>query len=273
MRVVGQWRKLQQTGSVAGYADYVFRLKALCDMGEAAEFKLAFFGLQPELQAEVRKYLRQNRLRQLELEKLFAVAQDAEVGISGRFRRRGHVGQDGSAFGKPGAKKEGSASANTVMLDVGNGDASRKGGRSTEKRVDGAGGGHTGSKCSTTSSWGSGGTRRTDRSKNDSWQSKNDSWGWGRSRDNASTGNGNGRRYASEGGGGSLCFICDKVGHGWVNCPQKRSGRGCFRCGSESHQFSKCPQRKDNNTSSGWDSSGSQDDDDLLACSISMVET
>ena len=83
MRVVGQWRRLQQTGSVAGYADYVFRLKALCDIGESAEFKLAFFGLQPELQAEVRKYLRQNHLRQLELERLFAVAQDAEVGLTG----------------------------------------------------------------------------------------------------------------------------------------------------------------------------------------------
>ena len=45
MRVVGQWRRLQQTGSVAAYADHVFRLKALCDMGEVAEFKLAFYGL------------------------------------------------------------------------------------------------------------------------------------------------------------------------------------------------------------------------------------
>ena len=60
---VGQWRRLQQTGSVAGYADHTFRLKALCEIGEAAEFKLAFYGLQPELQAEVRKYLRQNRVR------------------------------------------------------------------------------------------------------------------------------------------------------------------------------------------------------------------
>ena len=32
MRVVGQWRRLQQTGSVAAYADYTFRLKALCEM-------------------------------------------------------------------------------------------------------------------------------------------------------------------------------------------------------------------------------------------------
>ena len=89
MRVVGQWRRLQQTGSVAAYADHVFRLKALCDMGEVAEFKLAFYGLQPELQAEVRKHLCQNKLHQLELEKLFAIAQDAEVGLAGRFGRRG----------------------------------------------------------------------------------------------------------------------------------------------------------------------------------------
>ena len=92
MRVVGQWRRLQQIGSVASYADYIFRLKALCDIGASAEFKLAFFGLQPELQAEVRKYLRQNRLKQLELEKLFAVAQDAEVGLTGRVGRRGNMG-------------------------------------------------------------------------------------------------------------------------------------------------------------------------------------
>ena len=169
MRVVGQWRKMQQTGSVAGYADYVFRLKALCDMGKAAEFKLVFFGLQPELQAEVRKYLRQNRLRQLELEKLFAVAQDAEVGISGHFRRRGNAGQDRGAVGKLGAKKEGSALANTVMLDVGNGDAPKRGERNTKKRADRTGGGYTSSKCSTTNSWGSGGMQRIDHSKNDLW--------------------------------------------------------------------------------------------------------
>ena len=63
MRVVGQWRRLQQTGSMAGYADHTFRFKALCEIGKAAEFKLAFYGLQPELQAEVRKYLCQNYVR------------------------------------------------------------------------------------------------------------------------------------------------------------------------------------------------------------------
>ena len=89
MRIVGRWRQLQQRGSVAGYADYVFRLKALCDMGPQAEFKLAFFGLRPELQAEVRKHLRLYRVSVLELEQLFAVALDAEVGLVGRGTAKG----------------------------------------------------------------------------------------------------------------------------------------------------------------------------------------
>ena len=48
MKVVGQWKRLHQVGTVASYADYVFRLKALCDMGQA-EFKLVIYGLRPEL--------------------------------------------------------------------------------------------------------------------------------------------------------------------------------------------------------------------------------
>ena len=85
MKVVGQWKKLHQIGSVANYADYVFRLKALCDMGQA-EFKLTMYGLRPELQAEVRKHLRQNKLSTMTLEALFAVATDAEVGLGGGRR-------------------------------------------------------------------------------------------------------------------------------------------------------------------------------------------
>ena len=88
MRIVGRWRQLQQRGSVAGYADYVFRLKALCDMGPQAEFKLAFFGLRPELQAEVQKHLRLHHVSILELEQLFAVVLDAEVGLVGRGLRK-----------------------------------------------------------------------------------------------------------------------------------------------------------------------------------------
>ena len=137
MRVVGQWRRLQQTGSVASYADYVFRLKALCDMGESAEFKLAFFGLQPELQAEVRKYLRQNQLRQLELERLFAVAQDAEVGLTGRSGRRGQVSQEGLPE-RQGSRKPGGVSVNAVMLDATNESSggTKRGCKQTDRRSD-----------------------------------------------------------------------------------------------------------------------------------------
>ena len=81
MKIIGQWRRLQQVGTVAKYADYVFQLKALCEMDNAAEFKLAFYGLRSELQAKVREHLRQNGLQKLPLSKLFAIASDAELGL------------------------------------------------------------------------------------------------------------------------------------------------------------------------------------------------
>ena len=68
MKIVNRWRTLQQYGTVASYADYVFRLKALCEMGDPAEFKLAFSGLQLELQAEILKHLRIHRISTLSLE-------------------------------------------------------------------------------------------------------------------------------------------------------------------------------------------------------------
>ena len=58
-------------------------------------------------------------MRQLELEKLFAVAQDAEVGLTGRGGRKGFSGQE-VITEKTGAKKFGAAGANTVMLDAAN---------------------------------------------------------------------------------------------------------------------------------------------------------
>ena len=58
MQVVGQWRRLRQTDTVAAYSDYVYRLQALSPMPEAASFKLVFYGLREELQDEVRKYMR-----------------------------------------------------------------------------------------------------------------------------------------------------------------------------------------------------------------------
>ena len=106
MRIVGRWRQLQQRGSVASYADYVFRLKVLCDIGPQAEFKLAFFGLQPELQAEVRKHLRLHRVSMLELEQLFTVALDAEVGLVGQGLRKEGQGNNKRTKGGKG-KTEG----------------------------------------------------------------------------------------------------------------------------------------------------------------------
>ena len=266
MRVVGQWRRLQQTGSVASYADYVFRLKALCDMGEAAEFKLAFFGLQPELQAEVRKYLRQNRVKQLELEKLFAVAQDAEVGLTGRGGRKGNTGQEG-AQDRLGANKAGVAGINSVLLDTRNADTTnaKDGNRDPEKRNNNNDRNSARSRGSTTSSWGSGGTQRTDHRRD---EQKN----WGRSKETASTTTGGRNEHERANGmsGNALCFICDRTGHGWFNCPFKKGGKGYFRCGSESHQFSKCPQRRETTGTSGWDTSESGGE---FASSIFMKET
>ena len=76
-----------------------FDFKALCEIGEAAEFKLAFYELQPELQAEIHKYLRQNYVRQLLLEQLFAIVQDAEVGLAGqRSWQYGQLYNEGGAL-------------------------------------------------------------------------------------------------------------------------------------------------------------------------------
>ena len=48
------------------------------------------------------------------------------------------------------------------------------------------------------------------------------------------------------------CFICDRAGHGWMHCPQKKGGRGCFRCSSEGYQFSRCPQRQESSGLADW---------------------
>ena len=98
MKVVGQWKRLHQVGSVANYADFVFRLKALCDMG-SAEFKLTLYGLRPELQAEVRKHLRQKKVSTMPLETLFAIATDAEVGLG--LGRRGEEGGEARKKERP----------------------------------------------------------------------------------------------------------------------------------------------------------------------------
>ena len=41
----------------------------------------------------------------------------------------------------------------------------------------------------------------------------------------------------------SQCWVCDKEGHMWFTCPNKKRGMGCARCGSTAHRLKKCPQR------------------------------
>ena len=252
-------------GSITSYADYVFRLKALCDIGASAEFKLAFFGLQPELQAEVRKYLRQNRLKQLELEKLFAVAQDAKVGLTGRVGRRGNMGQDGVPD-KPGMKKQGFAVVNSMLLDSGGNEAAstKSGSQASKRHRDNSDRSLASSRNSTTSSWGSGNTQRAERAR-DGRKS------WGRSKEVADQRGGSER--TTDGSGNALYFICDRTGYGWFNCPLKKGGKGCFRCGSESYQFSKCPQRRENTKTAYWGQLDLNNNNEELASSIFMIET
>ena len=65
----------------------------------SAEFKLALYGLWPELQAEVQKHLRQKKVSTIPLETLFAIATDAEVGLG--------LGQRGEEGGELRKKEKG----------------------------------------------------------------------------------------------------------------------------------------------------------------------
>ena len=193
-------------------------------MGESAEFKLAFFGLQPELQAEVRKYLRQNRLRQLELERLFAVAQDAEVGLTGRSGRRGNVSQEGLPE-KQGPRKPGGVSVNAVMLDATNENSggTKKGCKQADRCSDVSEKSSANTRGSTNSSWKSSGSQRTEN-----W--RNDNGNWGQSRGSASTSSGgrNGRERSYDVGGNALCFICDKDWIRMVQLPTEEKRKRVF---------------------------------------------
>ena len=109
MKSIGQWRRLQQMGSVASYADFVFRLKATCTLGEEAEFRLVFYGLREELQAEIRRQMRVAGETRMPLERLFRVAADAEVGLQGRLgRERRDGGKERlTAITEPNPEEEG----------------------------------------------------------------------------------------------------------------------------------------------------------------------
>ena len=51
----------------------------MCSMHQDADFCLAFYGLRPELQEEVRRYMRRKQVTTLILERLFEIAIDAEL--------------------------------------------------------------------------------------------------------------------------------------------------------------------------------------------------
>ena len=115
MRVVGQWRRLQQTGTVAAYSDYVFRLQAMCSMQQGADFRLAFYGLRPELQGEVRRYMRRKQLQTLSLERLFEIATDAELSF-GRQRGEKEKREEGGWRGIPEGARNRGAKINQIEV-------------------------------------------------------------------------------------------------------------------------------------------------------------
>ena len=100
MKVVGQWRRLQQTGTVAAYSDYVYKLQAMCSMQQGADFRLAFYGLRPELQGEVRRYMRRREVQTLPLERLFEIATDAELSFGRVKAPREAVGAKEGQFAR-----------------------------------------------------------------------------------------------------------------------------------------------------------------------------
>ena len=245
MRIVGRWRQLQQKGSVASYADYVFRLKALCDMGPQAEFKLAFYGLQPELQAEIRKHLRLHRVSTLELEQLFAVALDAEVGLVGRGGRR--EGPHASMAGRNGkGKTEGAHGAEANTQNQGGRESARqgwnasRGDQQANSNAQGNGwnnynrGGYYSRKYSNNAGGRSGNNDNQNNDRDDRNQSHQNQGGWKTGRWHERNGEKN---------EGRTCYVCDKEGHSWMSCHERKSGNGCACCGSEAHRLKNCPQR------------------------------
>ena len=73
-------------------------------MPQNADFKLAFYGLRPELQGEIRKFMRQRELKTLTLEKMFEVASDAELALG---RLKGDSSRKDDAYSHPQWKDEG----------------------------------------------------------------------------------------------------------------------------------------------------------------------
>ena len=269
MKIVNRWRTLQQYGTVASYADYVFRLKALCEMGDPAEFKLAFSGLQPELQAEIRKHLRIHRVSTLSLEQLFSIAADAEVGLVGKSGKRelsgskGIRGKSERMFNTMEEEKRKTKEAREEG-DAGKGNARNNGQKKEGKNKKNEWHGFN-SVSTTENGWKTDGTWSTS-DYNSGTNKRGKAWV---------------RHYANKGRESSdwkgtggykprVCYICDKEGYGWITCPSKQTGAGCLRCGSAAHRLIHCPQRPTESVKNSWDIEGKEEDEDQLAC---MMET
>ena len=95
-RMAKQWVKLEQKASVEEYHEEFCLLQAAFPLGERAEFMLAYQGLRANMRAKVRQALDDESREQLPMDRLFALAQRAEVRecrvneVAG-FARRGQV--------------------------------------------------------------------------------------------------------------------------------------------------------------------------------------
>ena len=103
---------------------------------------------------------------------------------------------------------------------------------------------------------------------------KDDSKGQGWNNANRTDGYGQGYKYNENTGtytkGGKdpndtrKCYICDRSGHSWMYCRDRKSGNGCLRCGSSGHRLVNCPQRPDNKGNE-QEQKSKEEEDDLLA--------
>ena len=216
MHTVGQWRRLQQTDTLAAYADYVYRLQALCPMPQGADFKLVFFmGYRRSLQGEVHKYMRQRELTTLSLETRFQIAGDAEWGM----KRHDRGDKDSRA------RKD--AGRHHPTDKFGNWEQGNRVSQMTTGEQDSYGGGKQWGDNSN-HAWGTKGGRQQ-------WQGGEWIEGERQRRDEAP--------YNCSREWRGVCWVCDAVGHSWMNCQKKKEGKGCARCGSTAHRLVACPRR------------------------------
>ena len=190
----------------------------------------------------MRKHLRLHRVSVLELEQLFAVALDAEVGLVGRGGRRDgagayNVGKNGKprAEGVHGIEGSQNQQGGGFQRQSGKNNkddyynnsknngwtSNNRGDDSSPKRIQ-----HT-PREEIDKAWREIHERNVakwqNNSKRNGWRNKN----YGDDMDNRK------------------CYVCDKEGHSWMTCYKRKSGNGCARCGSSAHRLRSCPQRID----------------------------